>query len=256
MVRARVVPWKDDQEWEEVRSSLYAFIGPDCSEKGARERTKWGVDRIKHGALAALYHRRLTPQRRSFEVALRDPHFGRRHDEKNDAEPVVTEHELRLLYSMTFVRFVNSLVGTIQQGQFACGITGPSTRSADLALSWLDANYWSAQQAYVIKSDTVILALVRQYRSVRVTITLQRPVDTKNVNPHFHMSRILGEIADTISSEEDLHSLLDVLLPPIEGLPSAPPELMTESVCPEPAVVVKLWQPLVRSLAESVEEFA
>ncbi|KAJ3341350.1 Ribosomal biogenesis protein las1l [Gonapodya sp. JEL0774] len=295
MGRLRVVPWKNAHEWERLYSSLYALVKTEPWDDMALEFAQWGVEKTAVSKAKAWRSRGTLPpaidSTASFvEVALRDPHFVR----NGTFEQELSEHELRILYSMVFVRFVNGLVATVQQGQYAASVVslarqlGLPAWFVDLrhaathermpgitalrngcsqALAWLDSNYWSVQSAYLINPASSMRTLVLRYRTVRAGIIALRSTDKESnyadaepaINPHSEMARALSEVADLISSHDGLSLFIDALMDPSIGFASVPAELLdTEKLSTPlpPAIVSKLWLPLVRSLSDSVSDFA
>ncbi|KAI8614566.1 Las1-like protein [Chytriomyces sp. MP71] len=81
---ARIVPWATFSEWEQVRGWLFG------------QRIE-GVRRVKAWASRGKVPAAVDATALFVEIAIRD------------AAGVVSEHELRLMYSMAFVRFLAKL---------------------------------------------------------------------------------------------------------------------------------------------------
>ncbi|KAJ3224694.1 Ribosomal biogenesis protein las1l [Chytriomyces hyalinus] len=164
-VTGRVVPWSDFSEWEQVRYWLFTH-----QHEGVRRVKAWSSRGKVPAAVdaTALF----------VEVLLTDQ-AGR-----------VSEHELRMLYSMAFVRFVNGVVDSQQKGLYAGSVAGIAeslglpTWFVDLrhagthdrlpsisllragclqALDWLNANYWVVQTTYVNSTASDVRQLLLQY---------------------------------------------------------------------------------------------
>ncbi|KAJ3207312.1 Ribosomal biogenesis protein las1l [Dinochytrium kinnereticum] len=104
----------------------------------------------------------------------------------------VSEHELRLMYTMVFIRFVNGMVDPAQKGVFAASVVsvaeslGLPTWFVDLrhagthdhlpsisilrsgcnqAMQWLHDNYWVQQQLYMKDTFSEVKNLLGLYQS-------------------------------------------------------------------------------------------
>ncbi|KAJ3250465.1 Ribosomal biogenesis protein las1l [Chytriomyces hyalinus] len=164
-VTGRVVPWSDFTEWEQVRYWLFTH-----QHEGVRRVKAWA----SRGKVPAAVDATAV----FVEVLLTDQ-AGR-----------VSEHELRMLYSMAFVRFVNGVVDSQQKGLYAGSVAGIAeslglpTWFVDLrhagthdrlpsisllragclqALDWLNANYWVVQTTYVNSTASDVRQLLLQY---------------------------------------------------------------------------------------------
>ncbi|KAI8613946.1 Las1-like-domain-containing protein [Chytriomyces sp. MP71] len=165
---ARIVPWATFSEWEQVRGWLFG------------QRIE-GVRRVKAWASRGKVPAAVDATALFVEIAIRD------------AAGVVSEHELRLMYSMAFVRFVNGVVDTQQKGMYAASVAGIAeslglpTWFVDLrhagthdrlpsiallragchqALDWLNANYWVVQTTYINNTASDVRELLVQFLDV------------------------------------------------------------------------------------------
>ncbi|CAB4406067.1 unnamed protein product [Rhizophagus irregularis] len=100
----RVVPWTSLEEFQQVHQWLYAE-SPNQREIGVKRVKAWSSrGKVPHAVVSTAAF---------VEVSLRDEFsYGN-----------ISNHELRLLYSMVFIRFVNGMVDPFQQGTFALSIS-------------------------------------------------------------------------------------------------------------------------------------
>ncbi|RUS17970.1 Las1-like-domain-containing protein [Endogone sp. FLAS-F59071] len=149
----RIVPWTSHKEFQAVCQWLYDTDHPNQRELGVKRVRAWSSrGRVPHAVDCTA----------SFvEALLRD---------RLAARPRLSQHELRSMYSMTFVRFVNGIVDPAQQGAFAQSVAGIAERmnlplwfvelrhastheqlpslqalrsGCEQALQWLYDNYWA-----------------------------------------------------------------------------------------------------------------
>ncbi|KAJ3074372.1 Ribosomal biogenesis protein las1l, partial [Rhizoclosmatium hyalinum] len=107
-----------------------------------------------------------------------------------DRSGLVSEHELRLMYSIAFVRFVNGVVDAQQKGVYAGSVAGiaeslglpawfvdlrhsgthdrlPSISllrsGCHQALDWLNTNYWIVQTTYLSNTASDVQELLGRY---------------------------------------------------------------------------------------------
>ncbi|KAJ3192801.1 rRNA-processing protein las1 [Irineochytrium annulatum] len=108
-------------------------------------------------------------------------------------ESEISAHEIRLMYAMAFIRFVNGLVDPAQRGNYASSVQSiaeslglpawfvdlrhagthdhlpslPLLRSGcNQALLWLYENYWVQIRSYMTDTATDVRGLLGQYRQV------------------------------------------------------------------------------------------
>ncbi|KAK9766447.1 rRNA-processing protein las1 [Basidiobolus ranarum] len=154
----RVVPWTSNEEYEQVYSWLYAEA-PDFHLR------ELGVKRVKAWKSRGRVPQAIETTAGFVEISLRDYFESGR----------ISSHELRLMYTMVFIRFVNGLVDAEQNKQFAQSVAGladklnlpawfvdlrhagthenlPSLQTlrtgCQQALQWLNDNYWSVKKTY------------------------------------------------------------------------------------------------------------
>ncbi|KAI9179031.1 rRNA-processing protein las1 [Blastocladiella emersonii ATCC 22665] len=170
----RLVPWVDDDEWAETRDWLYSHTDPALQWRGVGRCKVWlSRGRVPQSAQAtgAL-----------LEVALRD------------ASGALHESELRALYSLAVLRFVNGLVDLEQKRAFAMPITGiagrlglphdlvdlrhqathgavPSLgvlrRACADSLAWLWERYWNVQTNRLAEARDEVNDALTAYKKQR-----------------------------------------------------------------------------------------
>ncbi|CAG8653561.1 6119_t:CDS:2, partial [Ambispora leptoticha] len=155
----RVVPWTSIDEYEQVYQWLYAE---------AAELHELGVKRVKAWSSRGQVPHAIISTASFVEVSMRDNYYNNKQHSMNR----ISEHELRLLYSMVFIRFVNGMVDPAQQGVYAISIATLATKlnlplwfvelrhagthellpslsilrnGVRQALNWLKENYWTSQ---------------------------------------------------------------------------------------------------------------
>ncbi|KAI9352693.1 Las1-like-domain-containing protein [Obelidium mucronatum] len=162
---ARVVPWATHSEWEQTYHWLYAH------------RIE-GVRRVRGWASRGKVPQAVDATAMFVEIWLRD------------RSGTLSEHELRLMYSIAFVRFVNGVVDAQQKGVYAGSVAGiaeslglpgwfvdlrhsgthdrlPSISllrsGCHQALDWLNANYWIVQTTYLNNTASDVQELLVSY---------------------------------------------------------------------------------------------
>ncbi|ORY48242.1 Las1-domain-containing protein [Rhizoclosmatium globosum] len=161
----RVVPWASHSEWEQTYHWLYAH-----QIEGVRRVRGWASrGKVPHAVDATAMF---------VEIWLRD------------RSGLVSEHELRLMYSIAFVRFVNGVVDAQQKGVYAGSVAGiaeslglpawfvdlrhsgthdrlPSISllrsGCHQALDWLNTNYWIVQTTYLSNTASDVQELLGRY---------------------------------------------------------------------------------------------
>ncbi|KAJ3011169.1 UNVERIFIED_CONTAM: Ribosomal biogenesis protein las1l [Siphonaria sp. JEL0065] len=162
---ARVVPWASHTEWEQTYHWLYSHQIE-------------GVRRVRGWSSRGKVPQAVDSTAMFVEIWLRD------------RSGTCSEHELRLMYSIAFVRFVNGVVDSQQKGIYAGSVAGiaeslglpawfvdlrhsgthdrlPSISllrsGCHQALDWLNANYWIVQTTYVNNTASDVQELLIQY---------------------------------------------------------------------------------------------
>ncbi|TPX54238.1 hypothetical protein PhCBS80983_g05990 [Powellomyces hirtus] len=215
----RSVPWATQLEWEDVFAGLYADDGPQ-----SRGRQEWGVKRVKAWTSRGKVPHAVDSTASLVEVWLRDGCGGAY------GPPPVSEHEIRLMYTMAFIRFVNGVVDANQRGMYATSVasiadqlglpgwfvdlrhagthdtlpTLPLLRNGcKQALQWLRSNYWILQKTYLANTATEVRTLLTRYK----VAMKQKAKGTEP--PTLSIPTLLSEIT-TLTTSDNYN---DVLLP-------------------------------------------
>lgn len=173
----RVVPWKDDQEIDQLKQSLYGNEVAAQKRALAKLRAYQTRGPVPHWIESTGY---------CVESQLNDV------DRKND----LTYTSIRLSYAMSLIRFVNGLLDPIQKSQYVIPLT-VLARKIDLprsfvelrhvstheglpslavlrdmnsrALAWLWDHYWSKPLASIDNTHkkNEIKELMREWRRIR-----------------------------------------------------------------------------------------
>ncbi|KAJ1557919.1 Ribosomal biogenesis protein las1l [Nowakowskiella sp. JEL0078] len=166
MKSQRGVPWSNQDEWAKVFTFLFSSHTSDMQR---------GVNRVKAWSSRSKVPLAIESTATFIEIQLRDPHFC--------FNTLLSDHELRLLYSIAFIRFVNSMVDSYQIKVYAVSVAAlankiglpgyfvdlrhqathdelPSLdvlRSAGVrALQWLHDHYWLLQKREVDNTAIVV----------------------------------------------------------------------------------------------------
>ncbi|RGB29493.1 Las1-like-domain-containing protein [Rhizophagus diaphanus] len=211
----RVVPWTSLEEFQQVHQWLYAE-SPNQREIGVKRVKAWSSrGKVPHAVVSTAAF---------VEVSLRDEFsYGN-----------ISNHELRLLYSMVFIRFVNGMVDPFQQGTFALSISSiavklnmplwfvemrhagthehlPSLQilrnGCKQALQWLNESYWSTQKPLPSAQVNKIRSLILQYKELRKE-------DINGNNNRDSSRKIIGKIMELVSEEYISESIIPILLEP------------------------------------------
>ncbi|KAJ3417202.1 Ribosomal biogenesis protein las1l [Chytridiales sp. JEL 0842] len=210
----RLVPWSTPTEWDQVYTHLFSPL-PHLKQQGVKRVKAWANrGKVPHAvdSTAAFV-----------EVWLRDGLGGLVHSH-------VSEHEIRLMYTMVFIRFVNGIVEPAQKGVYAQSVLGiaeslglpswfvdlrhtgthdrlPSIsilRSGCLqALDWLHANYWAVQKSYVQDTTSYIKSLLSVYKDTK-----------KKGGEERDLSSVLGDVTVLMFADNYRDFLIPALLEP------------------------------------------
>jgi len=175
----RIVPWTSIQEWEQVYHNLYS--GYWSNNYNVIEK---GIKRIKAWKSKGKVPQAIESTATFMEIYVRDCISTNLSYYPNDDLKYfipISENELRLLYTMAFIRFVNGIVDPLQKGAYAVSISNlaeqlglpqwfvdlrhegthdqlPSLKvlrnGCKQALDWLNNFYWMKQQNFV--NDTTL----------------------------------------------------------------------------------------------------
>ncbi|KAI9328297.1 Las1-like-domain-containing protein [Zopfochytrium polystomum] len=254
----RIVPWITKDEWDTVYAWLYA----DPSQPELRLN---GVKRVKAWSSRGKLPHAVNATAALVEVWLRDV----------SVEQQVSEHELRLMYCMAFIRFINGIVDGQQKGSFAQSVQGvaeslgmpvwfvdlrhagthdhlPSLqvlRSGCIqALDWLRANYWSLQKSYEEDTLSDLNALLQKYTVAAESIGF---VNVSTTQTTVNMLTELNAYAADNCREFLIRSLLEPgRLVPIDI--QSRPKLSNLCLPPE---TIQTWAPVLQWIANARPDF-
>ncbi|KAJ3360202.1 Ribosomal biogenesis protein las1l [Allomyces javanicus] len=170
---ARIIPWVDDNEWDNVHQWLYAH-DPSDRQRGVERVQAWmSRGRVPHSIQATA---------NMVEIALR-------HD-----AGALTESELRALYSLAVIRFINGNVDSSQRRHYAQSVstlanelsiplwlvdlrhqathdTLPALvvlmQARETILAWLRDHYWLRQRNVLADTRNELLDHLKVFRKAR-----------------------------------------------------------------------------------------
>ncbi|KAI9026916.1 Las1-like-domain-containing protein [Hyaloraphidium curvatum] len=258
----RPVPWADEKEWRNVYADLYAPAdGTIRRQRGVQRVKTWrSRGKVPHAADVTA----------SFvEVQLRDE---RNEDLKGSVgeRSAVTDHELRLMYTMVFIRFVNGLVDPEQKSQYARSVASiaeqlnlpawfvdlrhagthdklpslPLLRSGcRQALDWLNSFYWRVRADEESRAMAEVEDLLEEFSAA--------------VNAMLDEGKVAGEPGSTKAVASKLLSLGGWRRHIVSGT-LRPGRLLPPKRAPREAVHARLslWATLVKRLNEVWPHFS
>ncbi|KAI8827080.1 Las1-like-domain-containing protein [Fimicolochytrium jonesii] len=258
----RLVPWAHLEEWDYVFSCLYAA---DDTPQGVQSRLN-GVKRVKAWRNRGKVPHAIDSTATLVEIWLRDGCGG------TYGPPYISEHELRLMYTMTFVRFVNGFVDAHQKGMYAISVStiaeqmglpgwfvdlrhaGTHDQLPSLALlragckqalSWLHANYWTANKHYMATTGAEIRTLLTQYKVLRKQEAKGAANDTSQ------SQSILAEVVALNTSETYNDFLVPVLLDDGYLVPTAIKKRTPSEGSVLPDTLFNLWRTALSSFEDA-----
>ncbi|KAJ3367999.1 Ribosomal biogenesis protein las1l [Allomyces arbusculus] len=217
---ARIIPWVDDNEWEDVHHWLYAE-DPNDRQRGVERVHAWmSRGRVPHSVQATA---------NMVEIALR---------QESDT---LTESELRALYSLAVIRFINGNVDSSQRRHYAQSVstlanelsiplwlvdlrhqathdTLPALvvlmQARETILAWLRDHYWLRQRNVLADTRNELLDHLKVFRKARkdelrssLSAAAMRQRDAEPVS-NAAVARILNE---TLAG--DATTVVQVLIP-------------------------------------------
>ncbi|KAI8831088.1 Las1-like-domain-containing protein [Chytridium lagenaria] len=222
----RVVPWTTPEEWSQMFAWLFS---PDPMQRLI------GVKRVKAWSSRGKLPLAVDSTAAFVEVWLRDGLGG-------SIPSGISEHEIRLMYTMVFIRFVNGMVDPAQKGVFAASVVsvaeslGLPAWFVDLrhagthdhlptiavlrsgcnqALQWLHDNYWMQQQLYMKDTFTEVKSLLSAYQETFAK-------SKKNADPKSQEGlKILADLTSFILADSYRDFLIPTLLEPGYLIPSS-----------------------------------
>ncbi|KAG2185075.1 hypothetical protein INT43_000988 [Umbelopsis isabellina] len=269
----RIVPWTSYQELEYVYNMLY-FDGPE-----AEFQRDLGVQRVKAWKSRGKVPQAIEMTSTFIEVQLRDQFAT--------GLSRISQHELRLMYTMSFVRFVNGIVDPAQKRQFAISVGSlaeklqlplwfvelrhagtheylPSLQvlrnGARQALMWLHDFYWMAalkpdgSAALTRSSMAEIRNMLGTYKDARKK-QLKEMKTIKSVESR-ECTKAIKKIISTVSIDVIRDGLIPVLID-IGGI--VPAGKKKRPIHPSLALsddLIELWAPLLRHLDMNYANFA
>lgn len=269
-MKPRAVCWQNREEWLYVYRALYNFDDPEAQRRGLDRVAAWksrsaGKLPIAIESTAVLI---------SAQLALED---------------VTYNLQMKLTVAMAIVRFVNGMVDQFQTGKYARTVHSiaeeiglpdwlvdlrheathanlPSMellqRGLCIALSWLKMEYWEAQMKVHDGNDRKLFQLLNKYWRIAVGSVTGRK---KKADPK--LKDISKELVYTVSTSNQwslLPSILfseGILLPSQDKLSSLAvrwshqDNSMHSLVDDVPIEIIEMWEPLLKALDESSEEF-
>ncbi|CAG8447055.1 4288_t:CDS:2 [Funneliformis caledonium] len=254
----RIVPWTSPEEFQQVHKWLYAE-SPKSRELGVKRVKAWSSrGRVPHAILSTAAF---------VEASLRDDlGYGK-----------ITTHELRLLYSMVFVRFVNGMVDPAQQGVFASSIASIATKlhmplwfvelrhaatherlpslqilrnGCKHALQWLNENFWSSQMPWKSTQIDEMRSMVLQYKELR-----KENMNSYETNERDPSTKVVNNIMDLISEEYIREILISVLLEPGVLVPMAKKKRVLARDLSLSQELIQIWMPMLNAFGEKWSTF-
>ncbi|CAG8554813.1 6517_t:CDS:10, partial [Gigaspora rosea] len=209
-----IVPWTTLEEYQQVYQWLYSE-DPKQNELGVKRAKAWSArGKVPHAVVSTAAF---------VEVSLRDKFSSGK----------ISNHELRLLYSMVFIRFVNGMVDPTQ-GSYASSVASlalklnmplrfvelrhagthehlPSLQvlrnGCQQALQWLNENYWGIQRPLQSTHMDEIHSLLSKYKELRMKILKDSELDDMN-----SADKIVKKLLNLVSAEYVRDLLIPVLL--------------------------------------------
>ncbi|KAI8394233.1 Las1-like-domain-containing protein [Radiomyces spectabilis] len=268
----RIVPWTDYHEFEQVYHWLHADVD-ECPELVQR-----GIDRVKAWTSRGKLPRAVESTAAFVQVQLRD-HSGL-------GGSWLSHQELRLMYAMAIVRFVNGMVDPEQTGSFAVSIAGLADRlglplwfvelrhagthehlpslavlrsASQKAIDWLHDSFWSASikpEGYAVVDPKVmdtIRSLVSNYKDARKSY-LKDLKASANSNRGIYISAI-QKIIHSISPEIIRDGVIPLLLNVGGLVPVGKKKHATLDHLSVSDDLIQLWTPLLKELDKAFPGF-
>ncbi|CAO3617577.1 unnamed protein product [Mucor hiemalis] len=259
MLQTRIVPWINYEEFETVYHWLFA------DRKTQSDTIQLGIDRVQTWINRGEIPSSIEMTAAFIEIIVRDEKLGQHMSHK----------ELRLMYAMAIIRFVNGLVDREQKGKFAKSINslarsmGLPSWFVDLrhastherlpsltvlragalqAVGWLHDNYWihNIKPKQQQQGNPKIKEKLNGYKECRKSYIKEKYSGKKDdPNPYVSCIQTLIEMIDEDVIREDIIPLLLGVggLVPTGKKKRASSEDMTIS-----KGLIELWTPLIQGL--------
>ncbi|CAG8571201.1 4557_t:CDS:2, partial [Diversispora eburnea] len=242
----RIVPWTSPQEYQNVYQWLYSD-SPELRELGVKRVKAWSS-------------RGKIPQSIVFTAAFVEASLR---DEFSFGKIKVSNYELRLLYSMAFIRFVNGMIDP-NQGKYAKSVASiahkldmpswfvdlrhagthehlPSLqvlrKGCQQALKWLEDKYWTAEKPVILAQIDEIRSLIIDYKKYSKDPDSNKKISTNNV---------LKKISNLITVEYIRDILVPVLLENGYLIPKGKKKRSSKSNITLSTKLIEIWFPMLQ----------
>ncbi|KAF7731846.1 rRNA-processing protein las1 [Apophysomyces ossiformis] len=268
----RVVPWTGHQEFEQVYQWLYADIAE------SPHLVQLGIDRIKAWESRGKVPRAVESTVAFAQIRLRD--------RMGLGGPWLSQQELRLMYAMAFVRFVNGMVDPEQEGAFAVSVGSIAERlglplwfvelrhagthehlpslavlrdGSEQAMDWLHEFYWSqvlkpeGASVFDVKTIDNIRLLLSNYKEARKAYIKESKSRPSASSARFNgaLQRLIQELSQDIIKEAIIPLILNIGgMVPTGKKKRASQENMSIS-----EDLIQLWKPLLETFANAFPGF-
>ncbi|KAJ3308211.1 rRNA-processing protein las1 [Blyttiomyces sp. JEL0837] len=237
-----------------------------------------GVKRVKGWASRGKLPHAIDSTTIFVEIWLRDGLGGH-------VPSVLTEHELRLMYTIAFVRFVNGVVDAQQKGAYAQSIASIAdslglpqwfvdlrhTGTHDIlpsltllrsgcaqALHWLNVNYWMVYKEYMSNSQSESRMLLQQYKDLAKGLVRQEDGGLKgplNINSG-PLAKIVDDVVNSVFADNYRQFLIPVLLEPGYLIPLGARKRCQSLNSSLPPEIVAIWLPALKAFHNKWEHFS
>ncbi|KAI9142440.1 Las1-like-domain-containing protein [Paraphysoderma sedebokerense] len=268
----KLVPWKSESEWKQVHSWLYS--------SDFAERLK-GVNRVKAWMSRGKVPLSVESTATLIEISLRDVWSAS--GQPAASHLPVSQKELRMLYTIAIVRFVNGIADQAQKGVYAKSIAnlaeqmGLPTWFVDLRhagthehlpslavlrtgcnqiLSWLSDNYWDLQPNYAGELKAELQKLLVQYKNIMKGRKHGRSKKTKKAssNDTYTTDQILNEIVELITPDVIVELFIPLLLDIGLLVPASKKKRPVQIDSQLSQELASIWTPLLRCFILRYEE--
>ncbi|KAL0081566.1 Las1-like-domain-containing protein [Phycomyces blakesleeanus] len=268
----RTVPWTSFNEFEQVYKWLYE------DTEMAPELVELGIERVRAWSTRGNIPRAVESTAAFAQVRLRD--------RKGLGGHWLSQHELRMMYAMAFVRFVNGIVDPAQTSTFALSIAAIAERlglplwfvelrhagthehlpslsvlrdGCDQALGWIHEFYWDitlkpeATAELSLETMNIVKAMLNDYKETRKAFLKElksnaRPDKTPMLNS---LNKILRKMSPDMAKQGVVSLLVGIGgMVPAGKKKRASIENMSIS-----EDLIKLWKPLIQELSSHFPGF-